>query len=53
MFSVNLTDLPVAFKAHPNDTGLSALTATDKEKKWQHDVRNFQAPLYKFLPTFS
>jgi len=42
---VNLTDLRVAFKAHPNDTGLSALTATDKEKKWQDDVRNF-CPLF-------
>ena len=33
MFSVNLTDLQVAFKAHPNYTGLSALAATDEEEE--------------------
>ena len=33
MFSVNLTDLRIAFKAHPNDTGLSAFAATDEEEE--------------------
>ena len=31
MFSGNLTDSRAAFQDYPNDTGLSALTATDEE----------------------